>query len=191
MSSTAKNLNQIYSYSDYLVWPEEESWELINGIAFSMSPAPSRFHQKILMELSRQFANYLKGKKCEVYSAPFDVRLNEKESAKDSEIMNVVQPDIVIVCDESKLDDKGCLGAPDLVVEILSPHTASKDVKEKFELYEKYQVKEYWIVHPTEKIFEIFLLSQQKIYQKPFMYHFDDEIKVNLFDDLIICLKDL
>ena len=119
---------ETYTYGDYLSWPDEERWELIDGIPHSMSPAPSRVHQEISMELARQIANHLIGKNCRVYAAPFDVRL-PKGGEKDEQIETVVQPDLVVVCDESKLDERGCKGPPDLIIEILSPHTAAKDMK--------------------------------------------------------------
>ncbi len=146
MSVAVKERLGKFTYRDYLHWPDDERWELIDGVAYNMSPAPNRIHQKISGELHRQIANYLIGKQCEVYAAPFDVRL-PATGEKNDEITTVVQPDITIVCDKSKLDKKGCKGSPDLVIEILSPYTAKKDMKEKHFLYEKFAVKEYWIVY--------------------------------------------
>ncbi len=177
-----------FTYKNYLTWPENERWELIDGIAYDMTPAPSRFHQKILGDLHRQFSNYLNGKTCEVYPAPFDVRFAEK-NARDEDIDTVVQPDIVVVCDKSKLDDRGCIGAPDLVIEILSPATAAKDMKEKFALYEKHGVFEYWLVQPLDKTVMVFKSCEDKKFGKPDIYIYEDEIKVSIFDDLTIDLK--
>ncbi|MBI5418360.1 Uma2 family endonuclease [Candidatus Poribacteria bacterium] len=181
---------QKYTYGNYLTWSEDERWELIDGVAYNMSPAPSRMHQEISSELFMQFANYLKDKSCKAYYAPFDVRL-PKENEKDEEIDTVVQPDIVVVCDKSKLDDKGCKGAPDLIVEIISPYTNTKDLKEKFSLYEKVGVKEYWIVHPQDKIVMIFKLGKNKEYGKPEIYSKEDKIKVGILKGLTIDAKDV
>lgn len=126
---------------------------------FDMSPSPSRNHQEISVELLRQFSNYLIDKTCKVYAAPFDVRLPEGDE-NDTNIETVVQPDIAVICDKCKLDDKGCKGASDLIIEITSPSTARKDLKEKLFLYEKSGVKEYWIVHPTDKTVMVFKLGE-------------------------------
>ena len=187
---TAENLNQIFSYQDYLSWPENERWEIINGNAYNMSPAPNRRHQKISGEIFRQFANYLEDKKCEIYDAPFDVRLPKKKSQSQSEIINVVQPDLLVVCDDEKLDDKGCIGAPDLIIEITSPSTALKDFKEKYNLYESFKVKEYWIVLPGEIMVLIYKLKEKK-FSESGKYSFQEKIPVGIFNDLEIDLKKL
>ena len=121
MRNTQNKTDQKWTYTDYLTWPEGERWELINGVAYNMSPAPSRRHQELSGELFRQIANHLKGKQCKVYDAPFDVRLSTAGNESDNYIDTVVQPDIVVVCDPSKLDERGCKGAPDIVIEISSP----------------------------------------------------------------------
>ncbi len=177
-----------FTYKNYLTWPENERWELIDGIAYDMTPAPSKTHQGISIALSSMFYNYLKDKNCKVFPAPFDVRFAEK-NARDEDIDTVVQPDIVVVCDKSKLDDRGCIGAPDLVIEILSPATAAKDMKEKFALYEKHGVLEYWLVQPLDKTVMVFKSGEDKKYGKPDIYIAEDEIKVGIFDDLTIVLK--
>jgi len=176
-----------FTYGDYLNWPDEERWELIDGIAYNMSPAPLRRHQKISMELGRQIANFLVDNPCDVYIAPFDVRLNEANE-DDENIMTVVQPDIVVICDHDKLDDAGCRGAPDLIIEILSPSTTSKDMKIKLALYEKHGVKEYWIVHPVDNIILVFKLGKNKMYGKPEVYTAEDKIKTAILDGLEIDL---
>ncbi|MBI5418361.1 Uma2 family endonuclease [Candidatus Poribacteria bacterium] len=181
---------QKYTYGDYINWPEDERWELIDGVAYNMSPAPSRIHQEISGELFYLIKEYLKDKTCKVYIAPFDIRL-PKKNEKDEEIDTVVQPDIVVVCDKFKLDDKGCKGAPDLVIEIISPYTNSKDLKEKFSLYERSGVKEYWIVHPQDKIIMIFKLGKNKEYGKPEIYSKEDKIKVGILKGLTIDAKDI
>ena len=118
--------DRIFTYKDYLTWNDNEGWELIDGVAYSMAPSPSVNHQRVAMELGRQFANFLSDKPCEVFSAPFDVRLPETNE-DDEDSKNVVQPDIVVICDSSKLDEKGCKGVPDLTIEIVSPASASID----------------------------------------------------------------
>ena len=189
MSVAVKKKQGKFTYKDYLSWPDDERWELIDGIAYNMTPAPSRIHQKILGELYRQIANYLTDKQCEVYFAPFDVRLPSGKEKNDDEITTVVQPDITVVCDISKLDEKGCKGSPDWVIEILSPATAKKDLKEKYFLYEKFAVKEYWIVYPDYKVVSVYVLNENKSYNIPVVYGEEDEIKVGIFEDLTIDLK--
>ena len=154
MRRDAVNAEQIYSWDDYMSWPEEERWELIRGEAFDMSPAPNFFHQALSVELSRQLANALKGKKCRVFTAPFDVKLSPEE---EDAFPTVLQPDLIINCDPSKWAKTGMNGAPELVVEILSPSTALRDRKVKFELYASYGVKEYWIISAEEKTLEVYL----------------------------------
>lgn len=174
-----------FTYGDYVNWPGDERWELIEGYAYNMSPAPSRRHQKISRDLEFQIVNFLAGKPCEVYDAPFDVRLPEADE-QDEDIETVVQPDIVVVCDKNKLDEKGCRGAPDLIIEILSPFTAPKDMKVKLSLYEKHGVKEYWIVQPTDNIVLVFKLGKNKKYEKPEVYTEEDKIKTAILEGLEI-----
>lgn len=145
-----------YSFSDYLTWREGERMELIDGEAFYMSPAPSRKHQQILRDLSTEFSLFLRDKVCEVFFAPFDVRLFSK-SKRDDEIDNVVQPDLTVVCNPEILDDKGCNGTPDMIIEILSPSSVKLDRWQKYLLYEKAGVKEYWIVDPINESVEVHL----------------------------------
>lgn len=183
-----KKENALYTYRDYLEWPDGERWELIEGRAYNMTPAPSRSHQKISVALIDELFQYLKEKKCEVYHAPFDVRLPEGDE-EEGEIRTVVQPDIVVICDPSKLDEKGCKGSPDLVMEILSPSTASKDYITKLNLYEKNQVREYWIIHPIDKIVMVYRLSENGKYGRAEVYSEADKVKVGIFDDLVVDLK--
>lgn len=151
MPNPQKREKATYTYKDYCCWSAKDGrFELIDGVEYSMTPGPSRSHSLIVTELGRQFANFFLGKSCEVHLAPFDVRFSEPDEA-DEDISTVVQPDISIICDPKKLDEKGCRGAPDLVVEILSPSTASKDHIKKRAIYEKHGVKEYWLVHPTDR----------------------------------------
>jgi len=190
MSSFAVNPNTKYSYADYKTWDDNERWEIINGVVYNMSPAPMRIHQKISGTVFRKIGNYLEGKSCQVYDAPFDVRFIDYENQADDEIEIIVQPDIVIVCDENKLDDYGCKGSPDIIIEIISPSTFKRDKIEKFYLYEKYEVKEYWIVFPCEKIVEIYKLTKGK-YEIPEIYGKDDKIVVKYLDDFILDLKEV
>ncbi len=134
-----------YTYADYLQWKFEERLELFRGRIFKMS-APNTDHQKVSGRLHARMWGFLENKKCQLFSAPFDVRLPVKNKKRDDEITTVVQPDLCIICDESKLDIRGCCGAPDIVVEILSPGNSRKEVQDKFELYEEAGVQEYWIV---------------------------------------------
>ncbi|TGE35746.1 Uma2 family endonuclease [Desulfosporosinus fructosivorans] len=187
MSPTPKELSASYSYADYLTWPEDERWELIDGVPLNMTPAPTPKHQEILGEVFRILANWLKGNRCKVYMAPFDVRLAGPETL-DSAIDKVVQPDISAVCDPQKIDDRGCLGAPDMIVEILSPSTFKKDLGIKLTLYESSGVKEYWVVYPLDETVMVFILQNGQD-GKPTVYSVPDEIPVELFNDLTIPLE--
>ena len=177
-----------YTYADYLTWPEDERWEIIDGVPY-MQTAPTPIHQEILMELSKQFAVYLSGKPCKVYPAPFCVRLPKDNEKNDKDIKNIVEPDITIVCDKSKLDENGYNGAPDLIVEILLSSSIKKDRLIKLNSYEKAGVKEYWIVEPEGKLASVFLLQENKKYGRPEIYTEDDNVKVSIFPDLIIDLS--
>jgi len=179
--------DRIFTYKDYLTWNDNEGWELIDGVAYNMAPSPSVNHQRVAMELGRQFANFLSDKPCEVFSAPFDVRLPETNE-NDEDSKNVVQPDIVVICDSSKLDEKGCKGVPDLTIEIVSPASASIDNIKKMDLYEKNGVKEYWIVHPIYKIVTIYKIMENGSYGKPEIYSEKDKIEVELLKELTVNL---
>ncbi len=186
MSLPVQKSNSRYTYADYLTWTEDERWELLDGVAFNIA-APSRRHQEVSGELFYQIRGYLADKPCKVYSAPFEVRFNE--SKEEEQIRNVVQPDITVVCDKSKLDDKGCLGSPDLIIEVISPTSISLDYVKKLALYEKYGVKEYWIVHPIDNTVMVFILGEDYQYGKPGIYTEDTRLKSRLFVDLTIDLK--
>jgi len=165
MALPKKIQKEYYTYAEYKYWPDEEKWEIIDGIAYDMSPAPGMTHQKMVGEIYRRIAVFLEDNKCEVFVAPFDVflpKLNESEN----ETSTIVQPDISIICDKSKLSEKGCTGCPDVVIEIISPHGASRDQIKKRHLYEKKGVKEYWIVHPVDKILWKYVLIGDQ-YGKP------------------------
>ena len=183
MGPVAQNLDQLYTYGDYVTWDDTERWELIGGIPYNMTPAPSRVHQRIAGNIYRKIADFLDNSPCEVYIAPFDVRLPVADEP-NNEITTVVQPDIVVICDESKLDEAGCKGAPDLIVEILSPSTARKDVKEKFNLYENRGVREYWIVDPEAKTIMVFHLDQTGSYGRPSVYAGEEKVPVSVLSGL-------
>ncbi len=173
-----------YTYRDYCAWPDDERWELIDGQAYNMSPAPARRHQDVVVELSRQIANFLRDHSCRVYTAPFDVRLPRAAEA-DDEVDTVVQPDISVVCDPQKLDDAGCRGAPDWIIEVLSPATAAKDQIRKRVLYQRHRVKEYWLVHPIDRILTIYRLEQDE-YGKPDIQATEDATPVATLQGLQI-----
>ncbi len=146
-----------YSYADYLRWTIEERVELIKGKIFKMS-GPLRRHQVVAGSVFAHLWMFLEDKQCKVYQAPFDIRF-PKKSKEDKDIFTVLQPDVCVVCDPSKLDDRGCIGAPDIVVEVLSPSNNKKELRNKYNVYEEHGVKEYWILHPSEKTFFRYLLG--------------------------------
>ena len=168
MAPIINNIKQLdlkgsYTYADYLLWNFKERVELIKGKIFKMSPAPSRSHQEISWLLARQLDKVFHKSSCKMYSAPFDVRLiNFKESSSDHQIITVIQPDLCVVCDTNKLDEKGCIGAPDLIIEIVSPGNSNREMTIKFDLYEENGVKEYWIVNQSEKTILIYVLVEDK-----------------------------
>lgn len=177
-----------YTYADYLTYPEDERWEIIDGVPY-MQAAPSPIHQEILMELSKQIAVYLTGKTCKVYPAPFCVRFPQGYEKNEEELKNIVEPDISIICDKSKIDDRGCIGAPDMIIEIISPSSIKKDRFVKFNMYEKAGVKEYWIIEPDQKLVSVFLLQKNERFSRPEMYTEEDGINVSIFPDLTIDLS--
>ena len=180
-----------YTHADYLQWKFEECVELIKGRIFKMSPAPNPKHQQVSIKLSSRIFNLLEGKNCQVYAAPFDIRLPVKNRKRDNEITTVVQPDICIVCDESKIDKHGCIGAPDLVIEILSPGNTKKELKIKFELYEEAGIKEYWIVYPVEESIAVFLLNENGKFNGAKIYAAGDRIESSTVKGLTTDVNDI
>lgn len=176
-----------YTYADYLSWPDEERWELIDGVPYDMSPAPSVRHQEVLLNLSLEIGRFLDDKECSLFIAPFDVSLNEVENTNDEELYTVVQPDLVVVCDRKKLDGHGCVGVPDICIEILSPSTAYKDETQKMQLYEKYGVKEYWIINPDNETIMLYR-HNRKFYEKPQFYNVQDTLESLILTGLQIKL---
>jgi Uma2 family endonuclease len=155
------DLTKSYTYSDYLCWQFQERVELILGKIFKMSPAPTSRHQYTISILTTSLFQFLKGKPCKVFPAPFDVILPVNAGVKDT----VLQPDITVVCDPRKITEQGCMGAPDLVVEIVSKSSVTRDLHEKYEVYEMAGVREYWIVHPHDKTLVVFVLDGNGKYQ--------------------------
>jgi Uma2 family endonuclease len=156
------DLSKTYSYADYFQWSFEDRLELIKGKIFKMSPGPASRHQKISVTIAGELYVYLKNKNCSLYSAPFDVRLPRKNETEDKKISTVVQPDLCVICDQSKIDVRGCVGAPDIVVEILSPGNNTKELQNKYEVYEEAGVKEYWIVSPQDNTFLKYTLTDSQ-----------------------------
>lgn len=176
-----------YTYADYLVFPDDERWEIIAGVPY-MQSAPTWQHQKISGELFRQISNYLLQKSCEVFAAPFDLRLSDGK-LKEEDVANVYQPDLIVICDKSQLKGTGSFGVPSLVIEILSPSTAKNDRLLKFNNYEKFGVKEYWIVEPDMRLVSVFILQNNNRYGRTELYTEIDEVKVSIFPDLTIDLN--
>ena len=163
--------NQRYSYADYLSWTDDKMRELLNGIVYTFS-APFRDHAKFISDFFIKAGSFIKKRKgrCEIYTAPFDVRLPLNGRTEDDKIYNVVQPDICVVCDPSKLDEKGCLGAPDLIVEVVSLNTIRRDLYEKFNLYQDAGVREYWVAYPKDKAVTVFILQEDGKYDSGTTY---------------------
>ena len=182
-----------YTYADYLSWMDEQRREIIHGVVYKLMSAPSRFHADISSELLSIFKWLVKKRKakCKVYHAPFDVRLSKNGETANERIDTVVQPDICVICDKSKLDDAGCIGAPDLIVEVQSPSTARYDMLEKFNLYEQSGVREYWIVYPSDKGLTVYTLQENGKYDEGTTYQFTGKVPVSIFDGLEIDLKEL
>ncbi|WP_276501675.1 Uma2 family endonuclease [Terrimonas pollutisoli] len=179
-----------YTYADYLQCKFEERLELFRGKIFKLS-APNTRHQAISRNLFVPIATYLNDKKCQTFSAPFDVRLPVKNRKKDNEVTTVVQPDICIVCDETKIDTRGCCGALDLIVEILSPGNSHKEVNLKYELYEEAGVKEYWIIYPEEESLAVFVLNENNRYDGAKLYAGKELIFSKAVPGLIIETKEI
>jgi Uma2 family endonuclease len=176
---------QTYTYEDYLEWDTEDRYELIDGIPYMMAPAPTPLHQRISMALARLVGNYLHGKTCEVFAAPFDVRLNA-DDADDT----VVQPDILVICDKTKIDDRGCKGAPDLVIEIVSKSSGSYDRGLKLQKYIEAGVRECWIVDPDDRIVQVYTLQPDHSANMQ-VYNASDIVPVGILQDLRIDLAEV
>lgn len=177
-----------HNYADYLQWLDN-SYELIDGEAYFMAPAHNLEHQEVAGEVYFQLRSSLAGKKCRTFIAPIDVRLPRQDET-DDQINTVVQPDVLVVCDNNKLDRRGVRGAPDWVLEVLSPATASHDQIKKRDLYERHGVREYWLVHPTDRVLTIYLL-QGKEFTKPRIVELAGETAITVLDNIVIQWDDL
>ncbi len=177
-----------YTYADYLKWPGDERWELIDGVAWSMSPAPSPDHQMILGRLFRSIAEITDRTGCATFVAPFDVRLPDRAEQDAEQTSTVVQPDISVFCDHSLLDERGAHGAPDLVVEILSPSTGYKDQTDKLALYEHHGVREYWVVNGDAGWVMVYRVGPDGRYGKPDYYRRDESVRSEVLGGVQIAL---
>ncbi len=188
--SLAEKLPRRFTFADYRRWPEEERWELIDGVAWDMSPAPSLDHQAISTRLVYLFHGHFRGRGCEVFAAPVDVVLAPADAA-DEEIDTVVQPDLVVVCDREKLRGSHVRGAPELVVEIVSPSTARKDAGVKRERYARAGVAEYWLVHPHDHVLHRYALEDRR-YPAPEVFGPEDgRFNSTRFPELSVDLVEL
>ena len=176
---------QHHTYAEYLSWTDDARYELLDGKAYLMSPAPDLLHQDIVGEIFFQAKLALQGKACRAFVAPLDVRL-PKQSEADEQIDTVIQPDVFVVCDQNKLDKRGVHGAPDWIVEVLSSSTASYDQIKKRRLYESHGVREFWLVHPIDRMLTIYLLENGE-YGKPQLYSLEGEITVSILPEITIC----
>ena len=175
------------TFADCLTWEENDRVEIIDGEVFMMAP-PSSVHQEIAAELTRQFGNYLEGKQCKVYPAPFGVRLFEQDGETPEDVDTVVEPDLSVVCDRSKIDKHGCKGAPDLIIEILSPSSLRHDRFVKLGLYQRAGVREYWIVDPEYKSVQVFTQDKTSSLRIAEEYGREDVARVNVLEGCFIDL---
>jgi Uma2 family endonuclease len=185
------DLTKRYTYADYYTWMDNTRRELLHGLIKLMSPAPAPQHQQILINLGSELRHLIKKNrgKCKIFPAPFDVRLPKNGEKEDAKIDTVVQPDLCIVCDPSKIDRRGCLGAPDFVAEVQSPSTTKYDLTEKFSLYETSGVREYWVVFPAVGV-QVFLLQPDGKYDEGTVYE-AGKIPVHIFNGLEIDLEEI
>lgn len=179
-----------YSYANYLTWLFDERVELIKGQVFKMSPAPSPYHQQISVRISSELFVFLKNKPCKVYTAPFDVRF-PKGSTADKDIYTVLQPDICVICSSAKLDDRGCIGAPDIVIEILSPGNNKKELLNKYSIYEEFGVKEYWVISPGERTFLKYTLDENEKYQPSKLFTLSEKVYSEVLPGFVLDLDEV
>jgi Uma2 family endonuclease len=177
-----------YTYADYMTWRFEQMVELIRGRLFITSPSPASRHQRISSNLMGRIQPHFSSGHCQVFHAPFDVRL-VKSGREDSDIVTVVQPDICVICDESKIDERGCLGSPDWIIEILSPATAKKDFNEKLNLYQENGVREYWIVNPDANVVHQFIPAENGEYIQNGIFSRSQTVQPHIFPELNIELE--
>lgn len=185
------DLNGTYTYADYMEWAFDETIEIIKGKVFRMLPAPNLRHQRVSMKLTIEFGNYFKKHPCNLFAAPFDVRLTPLKKDKNNKIYTVVQPDLCVICDDDKLDEHGCIGSPDLIIEILSPGNTRKEMKDKFEVYQENGVREYWLVEPNDRAVFVYVLNEQGKYIGLQPYTDEDIMTSAIFPDLAINLEEV
>ncbi|WP_411830221.1 Uma2 family endonuclease [Paenibacillus alba] len=177
---------KIHTFQDWQTW--DGAWELINGKPYNMSPAPTSLHQFIVGELHFALRAYFQNQSCYVFVAPFDIFFSESENYESPD--HVTQPDLSVVCSKDQITKNGCLGAPTLIIEVLSPSTALKDFNEKFNLYQKYGVQEYWIVDPGNQTVHVYSL-QDGSYQIRQLYTEQETIQSNVFKELHVPMPHL
>ena len=183
MDTLNLDLGKRYTYADYLTWMDDVRRELFDGFIKLMTPAPSSKHQELSVNLTILLGTYLLHKDCKIYHAPSDVRFpKDRGSQDDKQVFTVLQPDLYIVCDLSKIDERGCLGAPNMIIEIVSAKNSKRDLKDKFEIYQEHGVREYWIVNPNDENVTVFILGDNGKFQFVGMYAEDDKIPVNIFN---------
>lgn len=188
------DMNGSYCYADYLTWRLDQTVELIKGKIFTMSPAPNVKHQRISGKLFLDLGAYFKSQSCEVFAAPFDVKLYDRRKSKlsDREVFSVVQPDLCVICDKNKLTEQGCDGAPDWIIEVLSPGNNKKELRFKYDLYQESGVGEYWLVFPYERAVQQFVLDRDgEVYRLHGLYAGDETVQPYLFPELKIDLAEV
>lgn len=178
MGTAARKLEETWTYADYLTWDDGQRWEIINGVAYAMTPAPLIFHQNIARKMISRLDRHFTGKNCTPFIAPVDVVLDES---------NVVQPDLFVVCDRNKITAANITGAPDLIIEILSPSSLMRDRREKLALYGRFGVQEYLIVHPVDELVEQYLLRDGR-YVAPEIFSWAETITMDIFPELTLNL---
>ncbi|MBI3038490.1 Uma2 family endonuclease [bacterium] len=192
MARPKKDKNSgILNYKGFLERADSERLEIIDGVACPLLPPPGKIHQKILLALAVKFFSFLGKKEADMYISPFHVRLPKEGEDTAEKISTVVRPDISVVCDSKRVDDLGIVGAPDLIIEIVSPSSASQDYIRKLALYERHKVREYWIVHPGDKIVMVYKIREDGTYGKSEIYSEIDVTKVGIFSSLPINLREI
>ncbi len=179
-----KPVHAPYTYTDYLAWDDGQRWEIIDGEAICMSPAPTPVHQTVVVEVAAQLVQQLRGKRCQAFVSPIDVRL-PKPGQSDEATDRVLQPDLLVVCDPDKVDQRGVRGAPDFVIEVLSPSTLSHDHVRKRRVYEAAGVREYWLVHPRDRVVLIYVLENGR-YSAPDVREFNEVTPIGVLPDVVV-----
>jgi Uma2 family endonuclease len=187
------DMNGTYSYADYLTWKLMERVELIKGKIMKISPAPNVIHQSISRNFTGIFFNYFRTKNCRALAAPIDVSLYDKKKSvkQNKDVFTVVQPDLCVICDLEKLNELGCMGAPDLIIEILSPGNSKKEMRIKYDLYEEAGVREYWVADPEHQTVHIFVMDENEKYRTAGIYVCDDVMTAQIFPDLHVDLAEV